>query len=130
MARTKQTKRDEDHESTKGNDKWLCGVCNKPVVYDDPSCPYIATCNVCGDSSYIHKSRKCSNALYKSTPVGKEDKTTKIVDSKKFNEQESVNLHCRKCRVNCFICLTEDHNYGEYYSVTCKMYYNNNFSYF
>ena len=111
MARTKQTQKPK---STKQDDEWLCGVCNKLVTYDDNTQPYIAMCDVCGEANYIHKSKKCSHALYKTTPVGKEDKTNKIVDSATFNEQDSVNLHCRKCRVNCFICVTKDHAYGEY----------------
>ena len=133
MARFKQTKRTDDQESTEGDDNMLCGVCNKLVIFDDPLHPYIARCNVCGETSYIHKSRKCSNALYKTTVVGKSDKTNRIVDSAKFNEQQSVNLHCRKCRVNCFICVTEDHNFSEYNGITsipCQSYYNNIISYF
>ena len=108
MARTKQTKRDE--EATDPN-KWLCGVCNKMIKYKDSTKPYIANCEVCGEPRYIHNSRNCANMLYKSTPQGQKDKTNKIVDSAKFNEMESCGLYCQQCRVDCFLC-NENHVYG------------------
>lgn len=110
MARTKQTQRDNTATNA---DTWLCGVCNKTVVYKDPTKPYIANCDVCGKSNYIHGSRNCANMLYKLTPQGQKDNTNKLVSSAKFNEMESCGLYCQSCRVNCFIC-NEDHVYGMY----------------
>ena len=85
----------------------------------DPSDQHNASCDLCGTKYAIHDTNKCAYALFKTTPLGKNlPKTVSRVEREVFNQQQSVNLWCFRCRRPCFYCK-KNHRGG-------KLFYNEN----